>query len=350
MCHKLHCMNSDIIYMNWRYRYQVSEVIVPEVSILIPAYNVDQYIERCLDSILNQKFKDFEVVVVNDCSTDSTLQIIQRYAKDDPRIKVITNKNNRGVSETRNILIRNASGEFVAFIDPDDFVDTNYLNHLTSVQKHEHVDVVACSRVIYYDAEDQYKDVRESFANRVLDSRDAIRALNCYTSFDMSMWAKLIRRDLFRTIVFPKDKLAEDQFICYKILDNANSVYYTTNYLYYYRHRKGSLSRSKRKINKFPLQAAETQRDYLRKHYKDLNLQGDTACFFSAVGLYNDYMYIGTGVIPQDDAERIRDNTKSYFKSVIKNPDISIKKKMQACIFISNKKIYDLMMEKLFKF
>ena len=99
---------------------------MPKISVIVPVYNTEKYIGRCIESILNQSYKELEVIVINDGSSDGSAEIIRKYAEDDSRIIFIDNKN-CGVSESRNIGIRNAKGEYIQFVDSDDFIDENML-------------------------------------------------------------------------------------------------------------------------------------------------------------------------------------------------------------------------------
>lgn len=119
---------------------------MPKVSVIIPIYNVEQYLRRCLDSIINQTLTDIEIICVNDGSTDNSPQILEEYAKADNRIKII-NQVNSGVSEARNTGIKNASGEYIGWVDPDDYVDTDYFEKLYTAATENNADI-ACAGII----------------------------------------------------------------------------------------------------------------------------------------------------------------------------------------------------------
>lgn len=101
-----------------------------KVSVVVPCYNVEKYVSKCLQTLCNQTLQDIEIICIDDKSTDSTLEILQEYATHDPRIKVLCNKSNRGVSFSRNIGLKNANGKYVGFVDPDDYVDFNFYEKL----------------------------------------------------------------------------------------------------------------------------------------------------------------------------------------------------------------------------
>lgn len=314
----------------------------PLVSVLLPAYNVQEYLRECLNSILAQTFTDFEVIIVNDGSTDETLSICEEFTQLDSRFRVITQQN-VGVAEARNTAVCNAQGSFLAFIDPDDFVRPSYLEFLVNMQKQTNGDVIACGRTIYINEEKQYEDVRPMYANQCLSAADALRALNSYASFDMSMWAKLIRRSLFDGISFPPGKLSEDQFVCFQILDKSRKTYYFPTPLYMYRHRIGSICRDDSAVNWYPLEASGSQYTYIGKHHPELMKQAAASCFFSAVGVYNDYVLRGQHMTSHV-AESIRRYTKSNLFFMLRDPDLNVKKKMQGLLFVLGKPLYNRML------
>lgn len=112
-----------------------------KVSIIIPVYNAEEYLERCLDSVVNQTLEDIEIICVNDCSTDNSIEILNEYAKKDSRIKVIDCKSNGGESKARNIGLDNATGEYLAFVDNDDTVDLNFYEKLYILAKNNNLDI-----------------------------------------------------------------------------------------------------------------------------------------------------------------------------------------------------------------
>ena len=317
-----------------------------QISVLVPVYNVVDYLRDCLDSILNQTYRDFEIVTVDDGSTDSSLTILTEYAAQDSRIKVITHQKNEGLAETRNTALRHAAGRFVAFVDSDDFIAPSYLEDLVQCQERTNADIVSCGRIIYYNKKHYHNHARPKFANMKMDSETALRALLCYSSFDMSMWAKLFRKSLFDDIRFPYGVLSEDEYVCYRLIDKANIVYYLPRHLYYYRQRSGSISKNGKSVNTHPLIASSRQRDFIISHYPALKKQADTACFFDAVGVYNDHVFFNITPISENLLKLINAETTRDLKSVLSNKDIPMLKKAQAILFKSSKHIYDKMLRR----
>lgn len=121
-----------------------------KISVIIPIYNMEKYLEKCLDSVLNQTLKDIEVIAINDGSKDSSIEILKRYEKKYKNLKVYNNEN-MGISATRNFGIEKATGEYIAFIDSDDFVDLNMFELMYNKAKNENLDIVVCDYYHYYE-------------------------------------------------------------------------------------------------------------------------------------------------------------------------------------------------------
>lgn len=308
----------------------------PLISVIVPVYNVENYLCECLDSILAQDEKRFELIAVNDGATDSSREILAEYASLDSRVRIV-DQENKGLASARNAGIDAAVGEYVAFVDSDDFVAPTYLSKMLSNARARDADVSICGRTIYDDGALRHHK-RPRFSERVLGPAEAVRALNSYASFDMSMCGKLFRADLFEGIEFPVGKNSEDQFVCYKLLFKATRTFYEDAPLYCYRHRSGSISRGSH-VNTFPIEASHEQLAALRKQRPELTYVGETSCFFSQVAVYNAFAIRGCE-LPEDIAATIREEAGSYLGSVLKNPDISKMKKAQALAFLFARPLY----------
>ena len=124
----------------------------PKLSVIIAVYNTEKYIVKCLDSLLNQTYKNIELVVINDCSTDNSLKILKKYFKKYSNIILIDNKQNKGLSYSRNVGLKNASGEYIGYIDSDDYVDSDYYEKLMKAIIKEKSDVaIADMKIVYED-------------------------------------------------------------------------------------------------------------------------------------------------------------------------------------------------------
>lgn len=308
----------------------------PLISLIIPVYNVQDYLEECLDSVLLQDYENFEVVAVNDGSTDNSREILENYERRDSRIRVIDQRN-KGLAGARNTGVAAACGDYIAFVDSDDYVTSEYLSAMAANAITHDADVSICGRAIDSNGSCVHH-IRSGFSGRPLGPAEAFRALNSYSSFDMSMWGKLFKADLFEGIEFPEGKNSEDQFVCYRLLLKASRAYYEDKPFYVYRHREGSISRGSR-VNVFPIEASHEQLRYVEALYPDLIYAAETSCFFSQVAVYNAYA-VRDRDIPDNISEVILSEPKSYLSSVLGNSDIPKVKKIQALAYCFARPVY----------
>ena len=209
------------------------------ISVIVPVYNVEKYVERCIASILAQTYAEFELILVNDGSTDRSREICSKYTQSDQRIKLI-NKSNGGLSDARNVGCENSTGEYLCFIDSDDFIHPSMLYELWSNLCTYDADISICS----------FERVRENedIADCRINELEVLTPEDCYSKiysrqcdeFTIAC-AKLYKRELFRGLSYPVGKLHEDEFVTYKLFSRANRIVYTSAKLYYYLQREDSI-------------------------------------------------------------------------------------------------------------
>ncbi|ODN30529.1 glycosyltransferase [Fervidobacterium thailandense] len=219
---------------------------MPElVSIVVPVYNVEDYLSRCVESLLRQTYSSIEIILVDDGSTDSSGSICDTFAKIDKRVKVI-HKPNGGLSDARNSGLQVARGGFVTFVDGDDVVSEKYVETLLENAQRFEADISICNfRRFHDESELLVRNRTVEPVMKVLNNVDALLELYgpLYVQFTVS-WGKLYRRALWEDVRFPVGKLHEDEFTTYKLLWKARKVVYTGEELYFYRQRSGSIMRS----------------------------------------------------------------------------------------------------------
>lgn len=231
------------------------------VSIIVPVYNVKKYLSSCIDSILRQTYKNLQIILIDDGSTDESGVICDEYAKRDSRITVI-HKINGGLSDARNVGIDNANGEYICFIDSDDFVRQTYIEDLlTAVLKHD-ADISVC--LFEKGINDNFKKIYNQIQAEeiVLNSMDALKRLyNDELSVEMIVaWNKLYSKKLFEMVRFPIGKINEDEFTIPQLLYNANRVVIINKYDYYYFQSPNSIMRSTFKLNRLDILLALEER------------------------------------------------------------------------------------------
>lgn len=212
------------------------------ISVIIPIYNVENYLERCIESIKRQTYQNLEIILVDDGSTDKSSEICEIQSSLDKRIKVIHQKNS-GVSAARNRGIDIAMGDYLCFVDSDDFIHSELLETLYKISQREDADIVTCE----YQPFSQYEEIEEIQIMEFPKTKNASgrEALNWL--FDDKrlgvtvVWNKLYKRKIFSDIRFPEGKIHEDQFTTYQLLYKAEKVSYVNLKLYYYLQRENSI-------------------------------------------------------------------------------------------------------------
>lgn len=213
------------------------------VSVIVPIYNVDKYLEECLNSIVNQSYKNLEIILVDDGSTDRCPMICDEFQKKDSRVKVI-HKENGGVAEARNIGLKNVKGDYISFIDPDDYVEKCFIRELVDALEKNNAEMSICSAKKVDDLENilQHLNVKNK---KLISGKEAIAEFEKYPVTNTVLWNKLYKKELFSNIVFPKGKIHEDEAVIYKVLYKANVIAVINKELYFYRYYKKSITNKK---------------------------------------------------------------------------------------------------------
>ena len=244
-----------------------------KISIIIQVYNGEIYIEKCLDSIKNQTIKDYEVLIINDGSKDNTKNLIEKYLND-KRFKLF-NRTNHGIGASRNFGLDESSGEYICFIDSDDYVDKEYLEKLYNKISKENLDIVVCNYIELNEESNIEKKVKiKAFDNTTIDKNPEL-----LLSINKSPWNKIYRKSILENIKFPTDLKYEDtEFLC-KALYNSK-IGYVDEYLNYYVIHTNSETTTMDKrvfdilniidnIRKF----YENSNDYIKEYIDKMSLQ-----------------------------------------------------------------------------
>lgn len=213
------------------------------ISVIVPIYNVEKYLSRCIDSILNQSFTDLEIILVDDGSTDNCGKICDKYKLIDDRIKVI-HKKNGGLSDARNAGITVAKGKYLMFVDSDDFIDNDMCKILLDKMEKYKVDIVSCNFFFNYSNGIRKINNQSIKTLTVLNNLETVKAYFCNYSVDLNVvWNKLYKKELFTkyNIIFPKDYIHEDNFIIYKLYYYAKKICIINDILYFYEQRDNSI-------------------------------------------------------------------------------------------------------------
>ena len=209
------------------------------ISIVIPVYNVGKYLRQCLDSVTNQTYKNLEILVVDDGSTDDSGKICDEYARKDERISVF-HTDNHGLSAARNYAIDRANGEYIAFLDSDDWFEENAIERFLDVAMTTDADIVACRFYQEFITETgESEGAKEQF---VVEGGETLKTVVLDRRITNDVWNKFYRIALFSDIRYPVGRIFEDIATTYKLIQKAYRLAYIPDCLIHYRNRESSLS------------------------------------------------------------------------------------------------------------
>lgn len=234
------------------------------ISIIIPFYNTEKYLEECLSSVKSQTFSDYECLMIDDGSTDSSREIAEKFL-DDSRFKLL-NKEHVGFPQAKNIGLDNAKGDYICFIDSDDFINEHYLEKLYNTLIETGTDISCCGHYGFkYDPDPHHE--RPSFVE-VYTKDVMIRLFSSCTTF---MWNKLYKREIFDGMRFDDVEALSDTMLCYKLFERAKSVSYISDILIYHRVHDENMTYKVRNFSptywEHRLNVYLTMLSYLCEHY-----------------------------------------------------------------------------------
>lgn len=218
------------------------------ISIVVPVYNVEEYLKQCLDSILEQTYSNWELILVNDGSTDSSGLICQEYAEKDARIRYFE-KENGGLSDARNYGIEQAQGEYLTFVDSDDFLDASHLSVLYNALVNNDADISIANYANYQTSTATfYLHTFGEYYEKIYTSEELIDDLSFLERNDLSfstIWGSLYKKRVFSFLRFPKGVIGEDVALIYKMYTQVDKIVYVHKDTYIYRENDSGISKSK---------------------------------------------------------------------------------------------------------
>lgn len=219
----------------------------PKISVIVSVYNTEKYIEKCLDSLLNQTYSNIEIVVINDCSTDGSLKILKKYAKKYDNMILIENKENKGLSYSRNVGLEKATGEYIGYIDSDDYVDPTYYEQMMKAIKKEKSEIaIADMKIVYEDG--SFPDYVSKGCNGEVNTLNIIK-----NGLAASACNKLFKREIIEKYKFSEGKLNEDLAVILPSIVAAKKISYVENNNYYYVQHTGSIQNSRFSDRRFDI-------------------------------------------------------------------------------------------------
>ncbi|PMC81597.1 glycosyl transferase family 2 [Anaerococcus hydrogenalis] len=297
-----------------------------KISVIVPIYKVEKYLDRCVKSLINQTYKNVEIILVDDGSPDNCPEMCDDYAIKDSRIKVI-HKENGGLSDARNVGIEKSTGSYIAFVDSDDWVKKIFIEELYNNIKKENADISIIGYTLIWDSGKKitYGDNNDYF---VYNQEDAIKELLKQKKFQCMVCQKMYKREIFNEIKFPVGEIYEDVAVSLPTFLKANKVVFSGKPMYFYYQREDSIVNEKFNENKlFFLDCCKEIIDYSNNHNKIFDKEAYNfylrALLMLVLQLYSDVRTRNSEICKQLEKE-VRKNKKHIFV----NPYIDFKKRI----------------------
>lgn len=230
---------------------------MPKVSVIVPVYNVQDYIEKCINSLVNQTLQDIEIIIVNDGSKDSSVKIINQFIKQYPKKIIYLEKENGGLSDARNYAMSYAKGKYIAFLDADDYVEFDTYEKMYEIAKNENSDMVECD--FYWEYPNKVKkDIGQAYNGK----KEMIQKVRVVA------WNKLIKREILTktNIKFPKGYRYEDVEFTYKLVPYLNKVSFLKEPCIHYVQRENSISNSQNEKTRQIFDVLDNVIDFYKKN------------------------------------------------------------------------------------
>lgn len=276
------------------------------ISVIIPIYNVEKYLDRCVDSIINQTYKNLEIILVDDGSPDNCPKMCDDYAEKDSRIKVV-HKKNGGLSDARNAGMKVATGGYVSFIDSDDYVSLDFYEILLQTMIDNDSDIVECSVVKFYENGkfDEYSDNLKVTNYETVDALDGLISEN---PFKQHVWNKLYKSSVALDIPYAVGKLNEDEFWTYQVFGKAKKVTRINKTMYYYFQRNGSIMGNGYNIRRLDaLEGKMNRQAYIEKNFPILTTKAKVDLYGSCMFAYQSVLKFMSGNDKKKASKIIRD-------------------------------------------
>lgn len=316
------------------------------VSVIVPVYNVEKYLEECINSIIKQTYRNIEIILVDDGSIDKSGEICDRYLKLDERIKVI-HKENKGLSDTRNVGIDYAKGKYICFIDSDDCIDNRYVEILYNSCVKNNCKISQCDYVEFMDGQDMPEMQEVEIKEKSFTSEEMLEGIyNENHIRNIIAVNKLYERELFNNVKYTVGKIHEDESTTYKLFLNCNMIAYVDKQLYFYRKRNDSITGQAFSLKKLDYVEALEERITILKNKNMKKLYALTLKEYAYILLsyYNKFKKY----LPKEKEER-KKLIKKYrriVKKIIVQKNLKIKTKTIVIVMYFYPKLYLKMLEK----
>ena len=318
-----------------------------KVSIVVPVYNVEDCLSYCVDSLRQQTYKNIEIILVDDGSTDSSGEICDQYAQEDDRIKVLHIENG-GLSNARNTGVKESSTDWIVFIDSDDYYDHRAIECLVKLRDKYRVDLVATPviEVRNYGNSDFLGDFREKYSGK-LDRRTALEQMFYGNYVGTHSGGKLYKKEILLRFPYPNGMLYEDLSLAYEHIASCENIAVSALNLYKYYRRPGSIVNSKYSDRLLDFyKAMEWNRAYVERDYpNDKEMRRALNVRYVFNGLHIVHAMLSSDMYAE--VNKIRKEYIQYFKDVILNSNVTRKNKVKYLMLLVSPKLYEKIREKM---
>lgn len=315
------------------------------ISVVVPVYNVEPYLRQCVESILAQTYPAYEIILVDDGSTDGSSVLCDQFALYNENVSVIHQKN-RGLSCARNTGIEASTGDFITFVDSDDWLSPDYLDRSMQLIREYDADVCGVGFNLAYPDGGLVPNPTLIESPEVYGTEDALARYLFNTNLTVCVCGKVWKRVLWNQIRCPVGKLHEDQFTTYRLIAEAKKTVFNPEPLYYYRQREGSIGHSRFSMRSYDLLSGiDEQFRYIVNHFPRIEPQIGAACSFWYVVFVN--MMLRSGYWDSLAAKRCQTFVRRHLKPILLGPYLLGIRKAQLALFAVSLPLYKKMYLKL---
>ena len=313
----------------------------PPVSVIVPIYNVEPYLRECVDSILLQHYRNIEIILVDDGSTDGCPALCDQFAADNPSVVAI-HQNNRGLSGARNSGLEVCHGEYVTFVDSDDWLAPDMVSRCMELILENDADVCGVSFNLAYPDGRFVPNETVASSPEVYDTKEALSKYLFNTNLGVCVCGKVWSRELWREIRCPEGLLHEDQHTTYRLLGEADKVVFVPEPLYFYRQREGSIGHSSFSERSYDLlEGVDAQYSYVVGRYPDVEALIGAACSFWYCVFVN--MMLRDNYWDAEAGAKCRDFVRRHLNALLGCAYFPLKRKIQLTLFAVSFSLYKLL-------
>lgn len=313
------------------------------ISVIIPVYNVEKYIKKCVQSVCHQTYTNLEILIVDDGATDSSGTLCDELAQQDARIRVF-HKENGGLSSARNEGVKLAKGEYVLFVDSDDWIHEEMVHHLYTQIKQTDAEVSICGIMNVYIAKTSPQSNKE-FQTFTCDSKGFIKELMIGEKIPGSICNKLLKRSIAQQLEFPLGKIYEDAFYQYQLAQTANRYVVSSKPYYYYYHRENSITT--KPYNQQVMNCIEIYEQfytYIIENFKDLEEEAFFRLSYAYFTVY-DRMLVSPQIKNIPEHSMVYHFLRKHVGKIVRNPYFRMTRKMASLALAIHPRAYRYLWE-----